>query len=180
MPYFFTAQQLTEALGTPWIEAEPPVQSQSSFANVPEVECTEEWRSVYKKGDSNALPDTLTSAIVHKVIVSKTHEGARKIFLAITDKFGDLPLSTITPLNLFPSLQPLHGPSNIDGRWIDPATASCLATYEFTRHVEGQTVKQLLALVSSIGKNTCHQFVVDADDRAEVVKKLVQLLGNVN
>lgn len=179
-PFFFTSTQLSEVLGGSWVVADGVSPQRNTFINAPEAACTDALRIIYKKEDVD--PNTPTAAIVHNVLISQHHQGARTMFLAITEKFKDMPLGLLTPLNLFPGLQPLQGATAaIDGRWIDPATTSALATYEYTKRLEdGSEVKQAWAFLSSIGKTTCHQYIVDADDKDEILRKLVLATARLN
>eukprot|EP00026_Physarum_polycephalum_P018573 Phypoly_transcript_20209.p1 GENE.Phypoly_transcript_20209~~Phypoly_transcript_20209.p1 ORF type:complete len:214 (+),score=32.72 Phypoly_transcript_20209:70-642(+) len=174
---FFSAQQLSEVLGGAWIVAEGASPQRNAFASAPEAACTDALRIIYKREDANT--DAPTAAIVHNVLISQHHNGARTMFLAITDKIKNLPAGSITPISLFPGLHPLMGPETpIDGRWVDPATAMGLATYEFIR-TEDQ-VKQIWVFLSSMGKNTCHQYIVDAEERMDYARKLIQATTHLN
>lgn len=177
---FFSPAQLSEVLGGAWVVADGVSPQRNAFINAPEAACTDALRIIYKKEEAD--PNTPTAAVVHNVLISQHHQGARTMFLAITEKFKDLPLGVLTPLNIFPGLQPLLGANAaIDGRWIDPATTSALATYEFTKRLEdGSEVKQAWAFLSTIGKTTCHQYIVDADDKTEILRKLILATAHLN
>lgn len=126
---FFSPPQISEVLGGTWLVAEGASPQRNAFANAPETACTDALRIIYKREEPQ--PDSPAAAIVHNVLISQHHNGARTMFMAITDKVKSL---SITPINLFPGLQPLAGAeAPIDGRWVDPASATALATYEFTR-----------------------------------------------
>lgn len=168
---FFSPQQISEVLGGAWLVAEGASPQRNAFANAPDAACTDALRIIYKREETQQ--DSPTAAIVHNVLISMHHNGARNMFLAITDKIRNLPSGSLLPLNLFPGLQPFMGAeAPIDGRWVDPATASALASYEFTR-AEDQG-KQVWIFLSVKGKNTCHQYIVDAEERINYASKLVQ------
>ena len=157
--------------------AEGASPQKNAFAHAPDAACTDALRIIYKRDDST--PDSPTAAIVHNVLISLHHNGARTMFLAITDKIKNLPSGSLTPLNLFPGLQPLMGAdAPIDGRWVDPTSTSALATYEFTRNED--QVKQVWIFLSAVGKNTCHQYIVDAEQRVDYARRLVQATAHLN
>jgi hypothetical protein len=175
---FFSASQLSEVLGGDWIVAEGASPQRNAFAHAPEAACTDAIRIIYKREDITN-PNAPTGAIVHNVLISMHHSGARTMFIGITDKIKNLPPGSLTPLCLFPGLAPLMGPDAvIDGRWVETTTATALATYEFTRQED--QVKQVWVFLSQMGKNTCHQYIVDAEERIDYATKLIQATSHLN